>query len=266
MREDIHVHSHYSTDSRAQMEDIVRKAIEKHIDVLCFTDHIDWDYPVEGLTFDFDIPAYMQEIDCLQLKYQGRIKILKGVELGLMSHLGPRYTKLLREYPFDFAIGSQHLVGSQDPYYPETFAGRSDMEVYREFFEDTLKNVKAFHEFDSMGHLDYVIRYGRERPSHYSYRAFADIIDEILKELVKENIALEVNTCGFRKQLGAPNPNVDIIRRYRELGGTLVTIGSDAHKPAYLGYGFDLAAEILRKCGYTHFCYFEKRVPKFERL
>lgn len=266
MKEDIHVHSQYSADSRAPMEDIVRKAIERHIDVLCFTDHIDWDYPVEELTFDFNIPEYLAEITALQNEYKGKIRILKGVELGLMPQLGPRYAKLLKDYPFDFAIGSQHLVGNMDPYYPETFAGKSDSEVYRQYFEDTLVNVRAFHEFDSMGHLDYVVRYGREKPSRYSYRAFADIIDEILKELVKENIALEVNTCGFRKQLGAPNPCPEIIRRYRELGGTLVTIGSDAHKPACLGYDFELATDILRSCGYTHFCWFEHHTPRFERL
>lgn len=234
--------------------------------MLCFTDHIDWDYPVPDLTFDFDVSSYIKEITSLQEKYGDRIRILKGVELGLQPHLGSRYAKLLRDYSFDFAIGSQHLVGKYDPYYPEAFEGRSDMEVYREYFEDALENVRAFHGFDSFGHLDYVIRYGREKPTRYTYRAFSDVIDEILKELVKSNIALEVNTCGFRKGLGAPNPSPDIIRRYRQLGGTLVTIGSDAHKPSYLGYDFDIACDILKNCGFTHFCWFEKHIPHFEKL
>lgn len=263
---DLHVHSKYSTDSNAEMEDIIKKAISIGLPVLCFTDHIDWDYPVEGLTFDFDIPAYMQEISDLQEKYKGRIRILKGVELGMQRHLGDRYRKLLKDYPFDFAIGSQHLVDNMDPYYPETFEGKTDAEVYRDYFEGTLEDIQNFHSFDTMGHLDYVVRYGKHKAHEYSYRAYADIIDEILKLLVKYNIALELNTCGLRKQLGFPNPHPDILARYRELGGTMVTIGSDAHKPHYIGFAFDRAVKILKSLGFTHYCYFVKHEPVFVRL
>ena len=129
-----------------------------------------------------------------------------------------------------------------------------------------LENVKAFHDFDSMGHLDYIVRYGRNKSRSYSYRAFADVIDEILKLLVRYNIAIEINTAGFRKQIGSPNPHPDILRRYRELGGTLVTVGSDSHKPHTLGFAFDTASEILKSCGFTHYVYYEKRQPKFVKL
>lgn len=266
MLADLHVHSRYSTDSNAEMEDVVKRAVEIGLPVLCFTDHIDWDYPVQDLTFDFDVSSYMEEIEALQEKYSGKIRILKGVELGMQPHLGKRYEELLRKYPFDFAIGSQHLVNDMDPYYPETFEGKTDAEVFRAYFENTLEDIRNFHDFDTMGHLDYVVRYGKHKSREYSYRAYADIIDEILKLLVKYNIALELNTCGLRKQLGFPNPHPDILARYRELGGTLVTVGSDAHKPRYLGYGFDRADEILKSLGYTHYCYFVKHDPVFVKL
>ncbi len=263
---DIHVHSNYSTDSEAKMEDTVKHAIEIGLPVLCFTDHIDWDYPVEGLTFDFDISRYMNEIEALQKKYSGQIEILKGVELGLQPQLSDRYKKLLRDYPFDFAIGSQHLVNQMDPYYPETFEGRRDADVFYDYFKNMLEDVKAFHSFDTLGHLDYVVRYGKNKAHDYSYKAYADVIDEILKLLVKYNIAIELNTCGLRKQLGFPNPHPDVLRRYHELGGTLVTVGSDSHKPYYLGYAFDTAARILSSCGFTHYCYYKNRKPKFVKL
>ena len=263
MKIDIHVHSSYSTDSEAKMDDVAQAALKEGIRVLCFTDHIDWDYPVDGLTFDFDPKAYDADIRRLRQKYRGKLDILMGVELGMQPHLGSRYEKLLADYPFDFAIGSQHLVGNKDPYYPETFDGRSDTEVFREYFENLYEDVKAFHGFDSLGHLDYVVRYGKRRAEEYSYRHFADIIDEILKLLVRYNIALECNTCGLRKHLGFPNPHPAVLKRYRELGGTMVTIGSDAHKPAYLGYGFEEACDILKSCGFTHYVYFVKHQPKF---
>lgn len=266
MTADVHVHSIFSTDSEAPMEKQADRAIELGIPVLCFTDHIDYDYPVKDLTFDFDIDEYMNKVDDLKKQYAGRLEIYAGVELGLQEHLAKRYHDLLKNYPFDFAIGSQHLVDNMDPYYPETFEGRSDGEVFRHYFEDTLRDVRAFHEFDSMGHLDYVVRYGRYKAKEYSYRTYSDVIDEILKLLVKYNIAIELNTCGLRKRLGFPNPHPDILKRYRELGGTLVTIGSDAHHPAHLGYQFEEAREILKHCGFSHYAYYVKRQPRFVKL
>lgn len=263
---DIHVHSSFSADSDADMEGMIIKAAEQGIPYVCFTDHIDWDFPVEDVEYTFDLDAYFQTIKSLNDKYGRRIRILAGVELGLQPHLAERYRKLLKDYPFDFVIGSQHLVYGMDPYYPETFKDRSESDVYRRYFEEMLESVSVFHDFDSMGHLDYIVRYGRRKSGSYSYKAYADVIDEILKLLVKYNIAVELNTAGIRKQLGFPNPHPDILRRYRELGGTLVTLGSDSHKDYSLGFAFGTAAGILRSCGFTHTVYYEKRKPNFVRL
>ena len=263
---DIHLHSSFSADSEARMEDVVRAAIDAGLPLICFTDHIDLDYPVEDLVFEFDIPDYFAEIGRMQELYGERIRIFSGVELGMQPHLGDRYRALLKEHAFDFVIGSQHLVNGQDPYYPETFEGKPDQEVYRAYFENLLEDVRAFHDFDTLGHLDYVVRYGKRRARGYIYRAYADVIDEILKLLVRWNIALELNTAGLRKRLGFPNPHPDILRRYRELGGTLVTCGADAHQPSAVGYGMKEAEEILKSCGFTHYVYFSRRKPYFVRL
>ncbi|MBP3877606.1 MAG: histidinol-phosphatase HisJ family protein [Lachnospiraceae bacterium] len=263
---DVHVHSRFSGDSDADPEEVVQRAIRGGLPQLCFTDHIDWDFPVEDMVFDIDFAEYFSTLSALRDKYRGEITILAGVELGMQQHLGPRYRKLLAEYPFDFAIGSQHLVEGMDPYYPETFEGKTDAYIYRKYFEETLQNLRKFHDFDSMGHLDYIVRYGKQRRRSYNCRDYADVIDEILKLLVKHNIALELNTAGLRKQVGAPNPHPDILRRYRELGGTLVTVGSDSHKSHTLGFAFDTAGEILKACGFTHYVYYVKRQPKFVRL
>lgn len=263
---DMHIHSLFSTDSDTPMESMVQAAVKAGIPTICFTDHIDYDYPVKDITFEFDIGRYKEAIDALKEKYKSKILILMGVELGLQEHLGGRYRKLVEGYPFDFIIGSQHLVGNKDPYYSETFEGRTDMEIYREFFKETLRDIKAFHDFDSMGHLDYIVRYGRKKAADYRYRDYADIIDEILKLLIRYNISLELNTAGIRKQLGFPNPHPEILKRYRELGGTCVTVGSDSHKPHSLGYAFDEAADILKDCGFTHYVYYVQRKAHFVKL
>ena len=155
---DTHVHSHFSADSGESMENMAEAAIREGIGVLCFTDHIDYDFPLDGIYFDFDMEEYLAEIGRVREQYAGRVEILAGVELGMQPHLPKRYKQLLDQCPLDFAIGSQHLIDRFDPYYPETFAGRSAAEVYRRYFEETLENVRVFGDFDSLGHLDYVTR------------------------------------------------------------------------------------------------------------
>ena len=263
---DTHVHSLFSTDSSTEMEEMVKKAVEEGLPHICFTDHIDYDYPVEGVKFDFNMDEYFASIRGLKEKYSEKILVLAGIELGMQEHLVDRYEELLKKYPFDFVIGSQHLVDGSDPYYPSTFDGRTDAQIYRDYFEETLRDVKAFRGFDSLGHLDYIVRYGRFKTHSYTYSAYSDVIDEILKILVRRNKALEINTAGLRKQLGFPNPSPDVLRRYRELGGTLITVGSDSHKPYSIGFGFEEAGELLKSCGFTHYAYYVNRKPVFVKL
>lgn len=266
MLADTHMHTSFSQDSTAQMDAMIEQSIAKGLPAVCVTDHIDWDFPEEGIVFDYDVDDYHKKINQMREQYGSRIEILMGVELGLQPQLGIRYEQLLAGYPFDYAIGSVHLVNNRDPYYPEAFEDMTDQQAYQAYFENTLENVKAFHGFDSLGHLDYIVRYGRNKGEGYSYIAYAEIIDEILKELIRGEIALEVNTAGLRKKLGFPNPHHDIIRRYRQLGGEMVTIGADAHKPAHIGYDFKCAEEILKQCGFDSYTIFRQRKPAFVKI
>lgn len=263
---DIHMHSHYSDDSEAVMEEEIQEAIKIGLPVICFTDHIDWDYPIEGFTFNFDIDQYMNELAGLQDKYRDRIQVLRGVELGMQTQLGDRYRELLEKQPFDYALESQHLLGVQDPYYPSTFEGHTEAEIFRQYFECTLENVRLFHSADTLAHLDYVVRYGIHKAEEYSYAANRDIIDEILKLLIRYDMALEVNTAGFRKGLSFPNPHPDVIKRYRELGGKLITLGSDAHVKEDIAKDFGRVSELLRSIGFTETCYFVQHQPQFLKL
>ena len=117
--------------------------------------------------------------------------------------------------------------------------------------------------FDSYGHLDYVVRYGPARNLNYSYEAYQDLIDPILKTLIEKGKGLECNTGGLRYGLGHPNPCEDILRRYRQLGGEILTIGSDAHSPEQVGYGFQTASRLLAACGFRYYTVFHRRKPEF---
>jgi histidinol-phosphatase (PHP family) len=132
-----------------------------------------------------------------------------------------------------------------------------------EYFESILENLSEFSEMDAYGHLDYVVRYGPNQNREYSYGRYQDILDEILKTLIRRQVGLEINTGGYHYGLGEPNPCINIIKRYRQLGGEILTIGADAHSPDKIGYGFDLAAEVLKECGFSYYTVFRNRKPEF---
>lgn len=260
---DTHMHSAFSGDSDTEPELMVQSAINKHLDGICFTDHFDYDYPNEPDEFLLDFPAYQHKISELQEKYAKTLPIHFGVELGLQPHLSDMHQELAQKYPFDFIIGSSHVVHGMDPYYPGFFDHRKEEEGYLEYFESVLENINAFSDFDVYGHIDYVVRYGPNQNKYYSYQKYSDIIDEILKKLIFLGKGIELNTGGFKYGLGHPNPCEDILKRYHELGGEILTLGADAHKPEHVAYDFDKIPDILKTCGFSYYTVFKERKPVF---
>ncbi len=261
---DFHLHSSFSGDSRAPMEEMIQSAIKKGLSHICFTEHIDKDFPIDHHeNFSVDTPAYLKTYEELAQKYQEQIRIYFGIELGLQPHLNEFYGQYIRQYPFDYCIGSSHLVDGADPYYPDAFEGREEAAVYERYFLSILENLEVFSFLDTYGHLDYIVRYGPGQNRNYSYKKYADILDEILKKLIQKGIALECNTAGFRYGLGHPNPCEEILSRYRQLGGELLALGSDGHSPRDVAYDYEKIGPILRSCGYSHITIFEKHMPRF---
>ena len=258
------MHSFFSSDSEAPTEEMVKRAVELGLPAICLTDHYDMDYSTGE--FQLDTPAYAAKIRELQEKYRDRIDIRFGVELGLQLHLKERMEEYVNAWPFDYVIGSMHVIDGKDPYYEDAFPDLTAEELYRAYFRATAENIRFFHNFQTLGHLDYVVRYCREKGKDYSYRAFADEIDTILKELIQYDIALEINTGGYKAGLSEPNPCHDVLRRYKELGGEIITMGSDAHTTEYVAYRFADAKEVLRKCGFRYFTVFRERKAEFVPL
>ena len=177
---DCHMHSFFSSDSEAPTEEMVKRAVELGLPAICLTDHYDMDYSTGE--FQLDTPAYAAKIRELQEKYRDRIDIRFGVELGLQLHLKERMEEYVNAWPFDYVIGSMHVIDGKDPYYEDAFPDWTAEELYRAYFRATAENIRFFHNFQTLGHLDYVVRYCREKGKDYSYRAFADEIDTILKD------------------------------------------------------------------------------------
>ena len=263
---DTHMHSQFSGDSDAPQEDMILTAIDAGLRGICFTDHLDIDYPDDATAFLLDLPNYTASVLALQNKYHDKFPVLLGIELGLQPHLADVHQDLLAQYPFDFVIGSSHVVHGFDPYYPAFYEGRKETDCYREYFESILENIHAFDGFDVYGHIDYVVRYGPTKNVNYDWKQYQDVIDEILKLLIEKGKGIEINTGGFKYGLGHPSPTEDIICRYRELGGEIITIGADAHAPQHIGFDFKKVPDILKNAGFDYFTVFKNRNPEFIKL
>lgn len=266
---DIHMHSDFSGDSNSTPQSMIQAAIKKGLSGICFTDHLDYDYPQNPDEFLLDLETYSQTIHQLQGTYADQLPIRYGIELGLQPHLAQKHSKLVQDMDFDFVIGSSHVVHGQDPYFPQYYEEKTEDEAYLEYFESILENIYAFDAlpngccFDVYGHIDYVVRYGPNKNTYYSYTKFQDVIDEILKQLIARGKGIEINTAGFKYGLGHPNPCEDIIKRYRKLGGEIITTGADGHQPEHIAYRFDLLPQLLKSCGFSYYTIFQKRKPQF---
>lgn len=263
---DTHMHTYFSGDSNADPADMARAAIEKQLDGICITDHLDIDYPGDPEAFLLDFDHYQPEIAALQKQFSDRLKILFGIEMGLQPHLAAKHHEILTQMDFDFVIGSSHVVHGTDPYYPSYYEGRSEDAAYLEYFESILENIEAFDEFDVYGHIDYVVRYGPNKNANYSYEKYADVIDEILRRLLAHGKGIELNMAGFKYGLGHPNPTEQILKRYRELGGEIITIGADGHGPSQIAWDYGKVPGLLRDAGFSYYTVFEKRKPNFIKL
>ncbi len=267
---DCHLHTSFSGDSRAPMESMIRQAIQLGLSRICFTEHMDLDFPpsdeVPADLFTLSTDAYRAALLSFREKYADKLRIGFGVELGMQPHLAEENARYVSSYDFDFVIASTHLVDRMDPYTAEYFAGRSDEEAYRRYFEETLTCMRSFSDYDVYGHIDYVVRYGRTKDQNYCYEKYADLFRRMIDTLLCSQKGIELNTGGLRKGLKEPHPCIEFLKQYRKMGGEIVTVGSDAHQPQDMASHFDYAAGVLRECGFPCYCTFEKRKPVFHRL
>lgn len=270
---DSHVHTEFSTDSETKMEDMVTAAINSKLQAITFTDHMDYFFPEkyswntpDGMpAFTFDLESYFEKIQSLKEIHKEKIEIRCGVEVGLKNQAQEKNRQLCSNPKLDYVIGSTHLVEDIDPYDSEYWEAFEEKQGLLKYFETTLMNLNSLEDIhiDSLGHLDYIVRYAPSGYKLYSYQAFSDIIDAILQILIERQIALEVNTSGYRNGSSMPNPEEKIIRRYQDMGGELIVFGSDAHTTDRLAKDFDRAEKLVRAAGFDHYVTFRQRKPVY---
>lgn len=265
MRADVHMHCGFSNDSETRPEDMVESAIAKGLSVICFTDHYDKDNLDWGDEAIFDVESYFQKMIALQEEYRDRIDIRIGAEIGMQPYLAEYYQNFMAQHPFDFVIGSVHSVLEHDVAL-EFFQKHSDPEGYKIYFEEMLQDVQKIKSYDVLGHLDYIVRYSNQGSKGFDLNDYMDIIEEILKQVIVHGKGIEMNMSGLKYGLGAPHPQPEIIKRYRELGGEIITVGADGHIPEHIAYDYHLADDILKSCGFKYYTEFKGRKPVFVKI
>lgn len=248
------------------MEEYIKFAKEKNVNEITYTEHYDiYDGLVTNLK-TLDVQKYYEYYK--KVKQNTNFNINFGIEIGLQPDIVNQIKNLVSKYHFDFIIGSSHITCKKDIATDESFFnGLTRKEAYMNYFKEVLENINLYnHEFDVYGHLDYVVRYGKYNNKRIEYNEFADILDEILKSLIKKEKGIEINTSGIRYGLGTAHPNIDIIKRYKQLGGKIITLGSDAHKIENLAQDFDIAYDLLESANINEIAIYHNRKPDFIKI
>ncbi|HIZ78418.1 MAG TPA: histidinol-phosphatase HisJ family protein [Candidatus Lachnoclostridium stercorigallinarum] len=273
---DYHVHTEFSDDSRYLMEDVIRDAVNMGMDEICITDHVDygvkvdWDsgeeigYRHGDPLANVDYPRYMDKIRALKEEYQGKITIRTGMEFGVQMHTIPEFEALFARYAFDFIILSIHQVEDKEFWTQDFQRGRTQKEYNERYYQEMLDVVKAYKNYSVLGHMDLIKRY--DEAGIYPFENVKPMIEEILKIVIADGKGIELNTSFHRYGLSDSMPSREILKLYRELGGEIITIGSDSHKPEHLGAYIDEGKEILRGLGFERFCTYENMKPVFHEL
>lgn len=265
---DSHLHSSFSGDSDADMESMVLKAIDLGLKKICFTEHQDFDFiytkDEPSDYFEVNTDQYLYHLLGLREKYKNQITVNFGIELGMQTDIARKNAIYAKSHDFDFIIASSHLCNKKDPYLQEEFfGGRDEKEAYHEYFAYMYECIKTCMAFDVYGHLDYIFRYGPTKMENVTFDEYKDDIDKILKLLINNEKGIEVNSSGYAYGMNGPHPNKDILKRYHELGGEIITVGSDAHKPEDIARNFKEVEELLKECGFKYYAVFDGRMPEY---
>lgn len=259
MLADIHIHSEFSFDSNEKPENFLAAVKSKGANVIGFSEHYDYDAVIDGAAITVaDLIAYCKSTEELKRVFSDS-KILFGIEFGYRDFAVEKYKQLIKEYDFDYVINSVHtLAGRGDCFHDKFFAGKPLKESYRDYFVAVLESIKADFDYQIIGHLGYVSRYRTGEDAQIFYKDFSDIIDEILKEIIKRDKCLEINT-STGKSKNRFLPDTEIIERYLKLGGSKLSFGSDAHSANDCLRKSEEVVSALKKLGVIKLYYYEKR-------
>ena len=287
MYADYHLHCEYSDDSNEPMENQIQKAITLGLDEMCFTDHVDygikrdWDDPegiiirhavehgkeVDLVLANVNYPKYFEALNMYKKKYASSISIKKGLEFGIQSITVDAYEKLYASYQddLDFVLFSMHQVNNLEFWTQDFQKGKTQKEYNDEYYKEIYQTMQIFHHYSCLAHLDLLARY--DENGIYPFENEKDIIAEILKYAIRDGKGIEINTSSWKYGLKDTQPSRAILKLYKDLGGKIITVGSDAHETKYLASHIKDAYAILKnEIGINEICTFDHMQPIFHKI
>ncbi len=275
---DYHIHSYHSADGRQSLREIALGAIHNGLDEICITAHYDYDFPLAPhLNFLCDLIDYVEDVERYAARFADQLIIKTGVEIGMQAGRDDVFAatrQAMAGLRFDYILGSIHWMGFADgnprhliePEVNPVFGyGATPDEVMQKYALQLLSCAKDFPELDCIGHLTYYARQNPYPDRQLRYRNAPDELDALFMYLISHGKGLEINTSS-KTPFGFFMPDEDIMCRYHELGGEIVTIGSDAHTPDRIGEHYAAACQMLRRAGMRYVCTYENHHPIFHRI
>lgn len=262
---DLHVHSTFSGDGESSVEDYCKKAREVGVSEIGFSEH--WDFNPDDPGYGkYDYAKALSGFMCAR-KCINNPKIIFGAEIGYNREYENEIRKSLKGKEFDYIIGSVHIIGNEiiSRKINNHFEDKTEDEAYLPYFAE-LKNAAESGLFNIIGHFDLIKRYGVSYFGRFKPEKYDSEITEILELMVKNNIALEINSSGLRQLPKEAYPSLETIKLYRKLGGELVTVGSDSHSKDSLGAGIKEAIKIAKDAGFGEIASFESGKPVFIKI
>ncbi len=258
---DSHTHSECSFDGKDSVIMMCQQASGIGLYSLTITDHCECNEYFEK-DVRSDISRSVIDIAKARAMYHDSLKVYTGIELGQPTQNVDAAKDALSIGDFDFVLGSLHNLKDEQDFFYLQYDITTAYALLDRYCKELLELAEQ-NMFDSLAHVDYPLRYIIATSEvNVNLNKYHDILDEILLTLVRNEKALEINTSGLRQVIGRTLPNIHVLRRFRELGGKYVTLGSDAHRWADIGSGIEDALDMLRQCCFTHFTVYEKRQPK----
>ena len=271
---DYHIHTDHSGDGKTPLLQQVESAVEKGLSEICITSHFDHQSPSKhAYTFEPDFDKYFSDIAECQARFKQNIRIKIGIEVGLQAEKPSVLTysgEMIRKYPFDFVIASMHYLPGRDLHKPQQWIdeGVGKRDVQGMYLKHTIDNLNLYDDYDVIGHLTYFSRFvpaNTKAEREMTYEDNAELYDRLFELLIERNKGFEINTSVLDTQ-ELFMPDFSIAKRFYQMGGRIVTVGSDAHYPAQVGGHFKEAIRMLREAGFTAICTFDKRKPTFVNI
>lgn len=266
---DSHTHSFYSIDADASITEMAEAALKKGLSGFCVTDHFETNlvHPLAKHDFFANFERCSQDVKEARQIFAGKLSIEFGVELGQISDNLSVTNQILDSHAFDFVLLSLHKAKAWDDYFEIDYTALSEQQISTlllDYFVELKQDIQ-WGGGDVVGHLTIPLRYMHRVGVTPSLSPYEEQIDDVLKAIINQGMGMELNTAEVRRGREYM-PTMEIFRRYHELGGEIVTIGSDAHRAKDMGSHIREGMEFLEQAGFRYFAVYRNRKPKFYLL